>query len=460
MHGSRGIVVFLVGAVVACGCAGDACTSISDPSGAWSHASRVDLSIYDTDAHCTSGGTVVGAATPMLSRTFDPGDTITFEVSPGHRAIVLTLFADQAANVPLATACSEGDFVGGSDACIALELQPLVACERDGDCATGSSGASGDDGGRCCAHRCVNIFSDASHCGACGFVCSGANAVPSCAGGSCAWSCASGFGHCSDGNTGCETELGPNGLRSCGGSACVPAASCCGDGDCVAPPGPAACYQPGVCSGVGGSCSYALEPGAMVCGTTCCRALLGTCNSDCTISCVPWAANCDGDPANGCEVNLYDVNHCGGCRTVCSYPNALATCPTGTCVLSACNEGYQDCDGQNADGCECKGSGCCGGGTCQVQHSNGVGQSFFDCVPLGTYDQTQATSACVAFTGDATLCHATTSCSGSGNVAVCSDGSTSACNCWIYGGISAGHVNTGLPGNCSCKAQGSTPTWN
>src|SRR5262249_23306638 len=149
---------------------------------------------------------------------------------------------------------------------------PLVPCERDSECAA-SSATGGDDGGRCCAHRCVNIFNDASHCGACDVVCSDANAVPSCAAGACAWSCAAGFAHCTAGNTGCDTELGPSGLKSCGGDTCVAVSSCCNDAECASPPGPAACYQPGVCPGGGSSCSYALQPGAVVCGALCCRAL-------------------------------------------------------------------------------------------------------------------------------------------------------------------------------------------
>jgi len=38
-----------------------------------------------------------------------------------------------------------------------------------------------------------------------------------------------------------------------------------------------------------------------------------------------------------------------------------------------------------------------GGSTgCTIVHDNGLGQTWQDCVPLGTYDQTQAMKACVA----------------------------------------------------------------
>src|SRR5271155_3117350 len=40
-----------------------------------------------------------------------------------------------------------------------------------------------------------------------------------------------------------------------------------------------------------------------------------------------------------------------------------------------------------------------------VTHSNGVGQTWTDCVPLGTYNETQAMKACAAvYDGDAGTC--------------------------------------------------------
>jgi hypothetical protein len=53
----------------------------------------------------------------------------------------------------------------------------------------------------------------------------------------------------------------------------------------------------------------------------------------------------------------------------------------------------------DTDGCECAAPGCCSG-ACQVVHSNGAGQSFYDCVAASTFNQTQATEACVAFTNN------------------------------------------------------------
>src|SRR5262249_36145255 len=125
------------------------------------------------------------------------------------------------------------------------------------------------------------------------------------------------------------------GLRSCGGGLCVSADKCCTDSDCTSPPGgsPAACYV-GSCSGGGGSCTYAMPPENVVCATTCCRPSHGSCSADCTLACDTGYADCDGNPTNGCELSLYDVKHCGSCWNFCSFPNATAACPTGTCVLS------------------------------------------------------------------------------------------------------------------------------
>ena len=37
----------------------------------------------------------------------------------------------------------------------------------------------------------------------------------------------------------------------------------------------------------------------------------------------PGYADCDGTPANGCEIHLdSDPNNCGTCGGICSYPNA------------------------------------------------------------------------------------------------------------------------------------------
>jgi hypothetical protein len=410
MLNSRLLTLVLFEAVLAFGgCGGSKCASISDATGAWSKAARVTVAVYGTGAHCTASGGVTGAAAPIMSRSFAKQAAISIDMAPGHHTIVVTLFVDDAGTVPLATACTERDFAGGSDACLNLTLDTLdpTACSSDGDCASASGDAMG-----CCANHCV--------------------------------------------------DLTQTNLRSCGNGVCIDAANCCKDADCNAPPAQAGCFQGGSCSGVGGSCSYTLRAGAQTCGTTCCRNVNGTCNADCALTCAFGFADCDGDPSNGCEQSLYDANYCGGCFTQCIYPNAVAACPTGTCMLTRCAAGFQNCDGLTANGCECAGTGCCANGACQDMHNNGIGQTFTDCVAPGTYNQTQATEACAAFTGDASQCHVSTTCS-SGVSAVCSDGNPSACNCWVFsgsGGNVAGKVRTNSQGSCDCSVHNSSPGWN
>lgn len=51
----------------------------------------------------------------------------------------------------------------------------------------------------------------------------------------------------------------------------------------------------------------------------------------CLIECAKPFADCDGDPANGCEANLELSPNCGGCGVSCSAAQACAT---------GCNETY------------------------------------------------------------------------------------------------------------------------
>lgn len=101
-------------------------------------------------------------------------------------------------------------------------------------------------------------------------------------------------------------------------------------------------------------------------------------------------------------------------------------------------------------------------------HSNGLGQTYHDCSPLGTYTQATATEACIAFTGNAGQCMTIESpCSGvTGPVQnlICGfrqPGQTP-WGCWDYGvgdqflGRVAERTTTGT-GICVVS---SDPTWN
>jgi len=95
-------------------------------------------------------------------------------------------------------------------------------------------------------------------------------------------------------------------------------------------------------------------------------------------------------------------------------------------------------------------------GCTPVTHSNGVGQTWQDCVPLGTYEQSEAMKACVAATGSAAQC-AVVGCGSAVQNMVCVNSTSLPCDCWAYQSQStgvSGHVST----SCGCPGAGD-PTW-
>lgn len=131
----------------------------------------------------------------------------------------------------------------------------------------------------------------------------------------------------------------------CSGSLCVP--GCTPERPC--PEGLTCCAGGCVdnttnidhCGGCGKKCSAAN-------GSPACTA------SKCVIaSCKTPYENCDGNVANGCEIDTTsNVNHCGGCGKKCSFSNATGSCAVGVCNISSCASGFGDCNGNAADGCE------------------------------------------------------------------------------------------------------------
>ncbi len=73
----------------------------------------------------------------------------------------------------------------------------------------------------------------------------------------------------------------------------------------------------------------------------------------CGLACDAGAADCDQDPATGCEVLLAtDPAHCGACDNACiAGSRSQPTCTAGACGL-ACDAGAADCDQDPATGCE------------------------------------------------------------------------------------------------------------
>jgi hypothetical protein len=257
----------------------------------------------------------------------------------------------------------------------------------------------------------TNTTNDASHCGDCNTVCAFSNAAAHCSNGACAMgTCNSGYADCdSNVGNGCEVNRNTdkNNCGSCNISCAFShaAASCvmgaCTMGDCdsdyancdVASANGCESYlksDVGNCNACGnncpntggmpvcnnGSCGYSacFAPYQDCNGGTGCVTNLsndanhcGSCNNKCsfdnatascvggtcTMTCSAGFEDCDGNKANGCEVNTTNnVNYCGNCSNKCSFANAASGCVNGVCTVVACNTGYADCDGAAANGCE------------------------------------------------------------------------------------------------------------
>ncbi len=93
-----------------------------------------------------------------------------------------------------------------------------------------------------------------------------------------------------------------------------------------------------------GSCGAACDPANAVASCT-----AGMCE---IASCVGALGDCDEDVSTGCETPLGTVAHCGSCENACDLDHATPTCTDGACAIDSCDTGHQDCNGLPADGCE------------------------------------------------------------------------------------------------------------
>lgn len=114
----------------------------------------------------------------------------------------------------------------------------------------------------------------------------------------------------------------------------------CDDGD--------PCTEDEACNGMGGCLGApvvcTVEHGEATCTDGACEGPL---------ECEAGWGDCDDDASNGCEANLESDDHCGACNEPCAAgPHVEATsCDAGTCTI-ACEDPWEDCNGDLEDGCE------------------------------------------------------------------------------------------------------------
>jgi hypothetical protein len=168
-------------------------------------------------------------------------------------------------------------------------------------------------------------------------------------------------------------------------------------------------------------------------------------------------ANADGSTPDGTSADADP-------ETVSSEPDARAASgmADGAPVLEA--GALEPEGGAGPSGPPAGPANACGCPGCVV-HSNGVGDTFQDCVPSGTYNAMQALEACAAFTGSSADCMTESCPSGGGGPgpgtipgqAVCGT-RASVCDCWAFAGAETGVVQSS---NGKCKPCGNGgPAWN
>ncbi|MBX7182344.1 MAG: hypothetical protein K1X82_09545 [Bacteroidia bacterium] len=234
-----------------------------------------------------------------------------------------------------------------------------------------------------CGSGCVNLVNDINNCGSCGHACNLPNAISACNAGVCVLvSCQSGWSN-ADGITsnGCEFNLstpisadaGPDQTLFCTTTATLAANTAApaiglwtiisGTGGSITTPSSATSTFTGQLGNtytlrwsVGNGVNTVTDD-VQISFNSCPTVANGTntcVNGVCVITCTSGFANCDGNPANGCEVNLNNnVSNCGACgNTGTSLPNATPTCVNGLITIASCNNGWANCNGNVADGCE------------------------------------------------------------------------------------------------------------
>ncbi|MGH7439225.1 MAG: hypothetical protein ACRENE_26365 [Polyangiaceae bacterium] len=266
-----------------------------------------------------------------------------------------------------ATADSEASLEDVSEDSDAVADSPATN-DADGGCQQGYVICT-PDGGIPGTGPCVDLATDPLNCNGCGTACPVNHNSPLCNLAVCKLGmCSSGYFDCNgDPTDGCEINLqqDPANCGACG-TVC-PTGQFCVDGACglscgtqtpcekLADGGGAPFVDGGTlplycadlpndalnCGKCGGACP--VNHNTPTCSGSTCH----------TGACDQGFADCNGDPSDGCEVNLQTDNaHCGLCINACSATSATTTCIGGQCAIFSCATGTGDCDHNYANGCE------------------------------------------------------------------------------------------------------------
>jgi hypothetical protein len=205
-----------------------------------------------------------------------------------------------------------------------------------------------------------DLETDEANCGSCRHACDFRNGTGQCTAGSCVVAtCEAGFDDCNDtGDDGCETALATTPAHC--GSCETPCDFQNGTGECSS----------GLCTVL--TCDSGFDDCNAV-GDDGCETDLGTSMTDCGACDTPCTvANGTGDCRGGsCEVSGCDAGfddclagggcetdillteeHCGACDHGCDFRNGTGWCTGGVCTVISCDAGFDDCNDSGDDGCE------------------------------------------------------------------------------------------------------------
>lgn len=248
------------------------------------------------------------------------------------------------------------------------------ACGAAEHCIDGMCGCP--SGKTDCDGTCVDTNTDNSNCGMCANNCANQPAsggagglIPikppgggdpcgtapphttrSCNAGMCAQLlCSTGYGDCDHdlalgcASNGCETQTAtdPNNCGACGRK-CAAGQECRDDGS--GPQCLGSCESAGLTQCSFGCSDLLSDPkNCGACGNNCrgpADHQTSTCdNGLCRIDCLPGYGDCNGDPSDGCEVDLRsNPASCGTCGNACDF-GAGQPCIDGKCLMVECDAG-------------------------------------------------------------------------------------------------------------------------